>query len=78
MSKCRVEQDELDYDTHQGRWEQPKSLFDFEDDVDFRVDTGNATTVKPDAFELELAKQEEERKDITLSQMIDHIMKRGY
>ena len=78
MSKCRVEQDELDYDTQQGRWAKPKSLFDFEDDIDWRVDTDHATTVKPDAFELELAKQEEERKDITLSQMIDHIMKRGY
>ena len=34
MSRCRVEQDELDYDMKQGQWAPVKSLFDYADPVD--------------------------------------------
>lgn len=33
MLKSHAEQDELDFDTQQGRWEPVKSLFDEADDV---------------------------------------------
>lgn len=36
MTRCRVEQDELDYDTQQGQWAREKgepSVFDYTDDI---------------------------------------------
>ena len=78
MTRCRVDQDELDYDTQQGQWEPVKSIFDYENDVDWRVDTEHATTLKPDAFELELAKEEQERKMQQLEQAVNDVMNRGY
>ena len=55
-----------------------KSVFDYENDVDWRVDTEHATTLKPDAFELELAKEEQERKMQQLEQAVNDVMNRGY
>ena len=34
MTRCRVEQDELDHDMQQGQWAPVKSLFEFADDVE--------------------------------------------
>ena len=34
MSRCRVEQDELDYDTKQGAWESVQSLFEYSEPVE--------------------------------------------
>lgn len=78
MTRCRVEQDELDYDTHQGQWEPVKSIFDYDNDVDWMVDTEHATQSKPDKFELDLAREEEALKMQRLEQAINNVMKRGY
>jgi len=34
MSRCRVEQEELDYDMQQGQWAPVKSLFDYAEPVE--------------------------------------------
>ena len=53
-----------------------KSLFDFENDIDWRVD--NPAQSKPDQFEIELARQERERKELALEKMIKIVKGRGY
>ena len=34
MTRCRVEQEELDYDMQQGQWAPVKSLFDYAEPVE--------------------------------------------
>lgn len=55
-----VEQDELDYDMQQGQWEpvKPESLFIYADDVSYKLKTDNASTLRPDACDVELDRQE--------------------
>jgi len=78
MTRGHVEQDELDYDTQQGQWEPVKSIFDYEPEPEYSVDTDHATEVKPDKFELDLAKKEEALKMQRLEQAVNNVMKRGY
>jgi len=75
MTRCRVEQDELDYDTQQGQWEPVKSIFDYEPEPEYSVDTDHATEVKPDKFELDMARQEKDYKDKNFDAIFNRIMK---
>ena len=48
----------------------------YENDIDWRVD--NPAQSKPDQFEIELARQEQERKELALEKMIKIVKVRGY
>jgi len=45
---------------------------------EYKLDEKQASTYRPDSFELELARQEQERKMQQLEQAVNNVMKRGY
>ena len=51
-----------------------KSVFDHGDDVSFSVNTDHATQTKPDAFELDLARQEKELHDAKIQLFLNRIL----
>jgi len=55
-----------------------KSIFDASPQEEYKLDEKQASTYKPESFELELARQEQERKMQQLEQAVNNVMKRGY
>ena len=76
MSRCIVEQDELDYDMKQGQWAPVTTIFT--DNVDeYDVPLYNASEYKPEKHELELAKQQREAEELKIELMVNRFFKTG-
>ena len=64
--RCRVSEEELANDT--------PSIFDYAPQEEYKLDTTKATTYKPDAFELELARQEQQEHEAKIQLIINRMM----